>query len=660
MKRYYFRKSLLSGISAVTLLFLTSTPAHAIYREGASLWPNGKVRVCWEAGKATDGTGNVAPARNHPNFANLSRAIRGAVSGWSNAAHIDFVGWGDCSLDPLQNPYTLAISWTTGVDNSFQGPNSQVWTRMQLNPGSLTGALTNDPTYFRGEVLHEFGHALGFSHEMARPDWVTPTIGNPCIDNKGTLNDFFSNYYQTPSDLTSITTYTYCLFLGTTNGTTNVHTGDLSPWDIIGIQNAYGRRGTEHLSGDFNGDGKADILVQSDGDLGILSVNGDTFTSLLAAPSGSWFGGWLYSSVENQILGIADLNKDNRDDILIKSDWGIGILTLSADNTSLTSLMVAPNDTFFGGWRLGSMVNKVAGIKDFDGDGQQDILITSDWGIGLLTLRGSSLDSLIVVPNGTSFDGWVLSTQNDRFGRFGDFDGDGQDDIVIQKEGATTSKWRMGILSFDGSTLQPLMLAANGSKLGTWTFDYKTNRIAGTGNYYGYIEDEILMTSPTGIAILGLSGNKLTTIATASHGTRIWNSAGSAGWLLDAKTNLIGGIGDVNFSGTNDILVQSRWGIGLIKVNGSSFEALALSPNGSMFGNWKYDVISDRVIGAGRFDGSYSSSLLIKGIRGSGLGVLGYSNGAITSFAISPNNSSIGGWLYNPSTDRFGPSRYLY
>ncbi|MCI0400073.1 MAG: hypothetical protein L0Z68_02050 [Gammaproteobacteria bacterium] len=647
MKRYYFRRSLLSGISAVALLFLTSMPAHAIYREEVSLWPNGRVRVCWEAGKATDGTGVDDPASNHPNFANLSRAIRGAVSAWSFAAHIDFVGWGDCSLDPFENPYTLAISWTTGGGDSFQGPNSQVWTRMQLNPADLTNQLTNRPDAFRGVVLHEFAHALGFSHEMRRPDWVVPTIGNPCIDHKGTKNDFFSNYYQTPSDLTSITTYTYCAAQ---------KTGELSPWDIIGIQNAYGRRGTEHLSGNFNGDRKRDILVQSDSGLGILTVNGDTFTSILVAPDGSWFGGWRYSSIDNQILGITDFNKDNRDDILIKSPWGIGILTLSADNTSLTSLMAAPNGSLFGGWRLSSMKNKIAGTADFDDDGQQDILITSDWGIGLLTLRGSSLDSVMVVPNGTSFDGWVLSTGNDRFGRFGDFDGDGQTDIVIQ------SNWGMGILTFDGSTLQPLMLAANGSKFGTWTFNNKTDRIAGTGSYDGYIgQHEILMTRPTGIAILRLSGTKLTAIAQASHGTGIQNSTGSAAWFLDAKTDLIGGIGDVDFSGTNDILVQSGWGIGLIKVNGASFQTLALSPNGSMFGNWNYDVISDRVIGVGYFNGlSFSSQLLVKGMWGSGLGVLEYRNGAITSLAISPNNSWIGGWLYNPSTDRFGPSRYLY
>jgi hypothetical protein len=104
------RTLVLSCIVLVAACSVQSTrTAHALYRDGSSLWPNGQVRVCWEAGKATDGTGNDEPVRNHPNFANLSRAIRGAVSAWSTIAHIDFVGWGDCSLNPHSTGFSGGV-----------------------------------------------------------------------------------------------------------------------------------------------------------------------------------------------------------------------------------------------------------------------------------------------------------------------------------------------------------------------------------------------------------------------------------------------------------------------------------------------------------------------------------------------------------------------
>lgn len=70
----------------------------------------------------------------------------------------------------------------------------------------------------------------------------------------------------------------------------------------------------------------------------------------LAKPNGTWFGGWNFDSRHNQILKIADLNADGKQDMVVKSGWGLGILSLNAQNSNLNSLDNQPHDALLGSW----------------------------------------------------------------------------------------------------------------------------------------------------------------------------------------------------------------------------------------------------------------------------------------------------------------------
>src|SRR5262249_3343043 len=160
--------------------------------------------------------------------------------------------------------------------------------------------------------------------------------------------------------------------------------------------------------GDFDGDHRADILVQNAGNIGILKYDGNSFAQLMIASDGALFGSWRYNSATDHVVAIADFNGDGKDDILVTCPErtgtvpctnNIGILTFNG--SSLTSLMTAPSETWFGGWRFQADVNRVAGTADLNRDGRQDIVVTSGWGMGILTFDGSSLTPLVVAPNGT-------------------------------------------------------------------------------------------------------------------------------------------------------------------------------------------------------------------------------------------------------------------
>jgi hypothetical protein len=101
--------------------------------------------------------------------------------------------------------------------------------------------------------------------------------------------------------------------------------------------------------GDFNGDRRADILIRSANGIGILTYDGSSLTHLMLAPNGTRFGGWQYDSTD-RIVAIGDFNKSQKDAIVITGE-NKGIAILSFDGSSLTSLMAAPNDTWFGDWR---------------------------------------------------------------------------------------------------------------------------------------------------------------------------------------------------------------------------------------------------------------------------------------------------------------------
>src|SRR5262245_3604536 len=236
---------------------------------------------------------------------------------------------------------------------------------------------------------------------------------------------------------------------------------------------------------------------------------------------------------------------------------------------------------------------------DFDGDGFAEVPVSSPWGVGLLKLAGSTLSSPIMAPNGTRFGGWLLNTADNRFDLIGDFDGDGKTEMLV------TSPWGIGVLKASGSTYAAPLMAPNGTRFGGWLLNTADNRFGPIGDFNGDGKVEILVTSPWGIGIFQMSGGTFTVLMMAETGTRI------RGWLLNAAHSCFSPIGDVDGDGKQEILRPRPWGIGILKLSGSTLSAPMIAPNGTRFGGWLLNTADNHVVTSADLDNDGSDEIVI-------------------------------------------------
>jgi hypothetical protein len=205
-------------------------------------------------------------------------------------------------------------------------------------------------------------------------------------------------------------------WLGTANGgfTTN---GTLSTiffsrdWNVAGI-------------GDFNGDGRDDLLLQRDD---------GWLTNWLGTANGGFvdngLSSTLYVSADWHTAGTGDFNGDGRDDILLMNDagWVTNWLGTTAggfaNNGANTALHFSPD------WHI-------AGTGDFNGDGRSDFLLRNDAGW---------VTNWLGTPNGGFINNGVntsLYFNNDwKVAGVGDFNGDGRDDILLRNDAGWVTNW---------------------------------------------------------------------------------------------------------------------------------------------------------------------------------------------------------------------------
>lgn len=184
------------------------------------------------------------------------------------------------------------------------------------------------------------------------------------------------------------------------------------------------------LAGDFNNDGRDDIVGQrSDGAWVVAASTGTAFSSNI----------WAWFSV-GQFGTVGDFNADGRDDVAVRNpnNGAWRVLTSTGSTFDAVRYGVWDANTTWGSVRAG----------DFNGDGRSDLV-------------GQRADGawFVSLSNGASFttSAWTYLSVN-QFVTVGDFNADGYDDVAVRNP--SNGAWR--VLASNGSS------SFTSSRFGDW------------------------------------------------------------------------------------------------------------------------------------------------------------------------------------------------
>jgi hypothetical protein len=266
------------------------------------------------------------------------------------------------------------------------------------------------------------------------------------------------------------------------------------------------------VSGDFDGDGKSDILWRNgNGEIEVWLMNG---TSILVTGS----PGNVTPSVGWNIEGVGDFDGDGKADILWRNISTGEVYIWLMNGTAIASSGSPGSATL--DWAI-------QGVGDFNGDGKADVLWqNSKTGqVYIWEMNGTTIGSQGSPATEAPSTGWVIQG-------VGDFNGDGDADILWQN----SITGQLDIWLMNGTTLTTSGSPGTEAPSTGWV-------IQGVGDFNGdKMADILWQNSSTGqLYIWLMNGTSLG--SSGSPGTE----AQSTGWTIE-------GVGDFNGDGMADIL----------------------------------------------------------------------------------------------------------
>jgi hypothetical protein len=388
--------------------------------------------------------------------------------------------------------------------------------------------------------------------------------------------------------------------------------------------------------GDFNGDGHVDLLARDSSGNVLLYPGNGTSTNTLGAPITIATGWGSYTG----IMGIGDFDLDGKTDVLARDAsgalWlypGLGSATTAVNGASGGGF--GPRVQVGGGWQGIT----IAAIGDFNKDGTEDIFVRDANGglwlypgtgntaspFGARIQVGGGWQGLTVAGDASSLQAVAPPVPAAVSGGVGDFDGDGNSDVVVRDGNGT-------LFLYPGNGGTGFLSRISLSATGAWA---NMTAIVAAGDLNGDGHPDIVGRDRAGTLWL-YPGNGSTALGTPEQ-------LGATGAF--AGMTAIQGVGDFNGDGHADLLARDAAGdVLLYPGNGTSSNTLG-APITIATGWGSYTGI----MGIGDFDGDGKSDVLARDAAGAlwlypGLGSATTAVSGSTGGGFGPRVQVGGGW----------------
>lgn len=305
------------------------------------------------------------------------------------------------------------------------------------------------------------------------------------------------------------------------------------------------------LAGDFNGDGKKDVLTE----VYDAAVTGNYMLETMLGNGDGTFQAPRTTVVTNYgDVHVGDMNLDGRDDVIVTNGGNLDIYLSNGDGTFGTPMSFA----------TGASAVAALAITDLNGDHVPDLMII-DNNSEVITALGND-DGTFQAPTSVPYSGNADSAV------IADLNGDGKLDFAAIESGAVTVYLNDGSGSYQGPTYLDSNLPSN------YAYHLVAGDLNGDGKPDLVASDEDYVVN--NVAIFLNSGN-----GTFSNGVSQW-----AGFLTAGLA-----IADVNGDGKSDIVAANTSGSDITVLLGNGDGTVQSPLVGYAVGGypWSNPVVAD-------------------------------------------------------------------